>query len=408
MCALYITPQQPTQISPLEKVIPNAINLFGKYYADSSLARDEYRHEMSLKGFGLLNTDEEEITDTTLEMLKEGKAVRDAYDNVWSLPFKKEPAGPKKDYRLFVREDENEEKHYQHFKKDEDVPEGKGWSPHEKGAKKDYDLFEQRDDKGKVVQQKYFEKKEGPIEEGWLKVAGKGVTATASAIMSAPTKTKLEVEGVLNPTKGIGTYRSVMLGFKPEYFEHMGKLKAMAGKQLGKFGVDAGEGGWSNWVEFEAERAAYIAEVMRSFDQYRKDITGAQASYQEIQYLMQNIPTKDDSPQAFMRKLKNFLVAMARIRKRSRAMLERGMKAKRHEVDDEGNIIQDSKIDALYSDDPVELIDLTKEELGNLFKGAFKTDEEMLSDPTIKALFPNLKGGKNKTINDAANEYLGD
>lgn len=89
------------------------------------------------------------------------------------------------------------------------------------------------------------------------------------------------------------------------------------GKQLlGRLNVDPGlvapiagriPGGAATRAIFDPEFAAFKADVGRWFDIYRKRITGAQASVQEINILQKNIPNIEDPPNIFRAKIKSLL-----------------------------------------------------------------------------------------------------
>lgn len=220
----------------------------------------------------------------------------------------------------------------------------------------DFDLFEGKDPKTGKMKQTYVIKGD-PVPEGFTKAKGAAPSATAT-ILTEKAKSKL-LEGILNPTTTIAQYKDMMKGFDPNYFRYLGKGAAWTQEVGAKLGIGK--------AEFASRQKAYMQEIDQAFNKYRKEITGAQASMQEINFLKSTIPSSDDAPPIFEAKAKRFIIGLARLRKRNSMLLDRGMKLRSHKVDEEGNIISDATIDAIYGDMPIENIDLNENELTNLF-----------------------------------------
>lgn len=99
---------------------------------------------------------------------------------------------------------------------------------------------------------------------------------------------------VISTERTLGALADLKTEYKPEYLTYGGAAKGAAGHVIGKAGFDGGD-----VTAFGAERKAWTQKLDRVFNQYKKQITGAAASAQEMQQIRDSIANSDMSPQEF-------------------------------------------------------------------------------------------------------------
>lgn len=86
-----------------------------------------------------------------------------------------------------------------------------------------------------------------------------------------------------------------------EFLTNYGRFKAFLGKAADGFNVDP-----FGLATFNAERAKFSGNVKQFFNQYRKEITGAAASVQELQQLVDALFSPELGPKEFKAKFDEF------------------------------------------------------------------------------------------------------
>jgi len=110
---------------------------------------------------------------------------------------------------------------------------------------------------------------------------------------------------------------------RPEFFTFKGKAEAGATKFFEKLGVTPQSMGFADNREFVQAKAAFVQRNDQFFNAYRKEITGAAASEQELKRLEQAIPSHtNDSFSTFQSKLTDMEVNLEALKIFKDTMLE--------------------------------------------------------------------------------------
>jgi hypothetical protein len=128
------------------------------------------------------------------------------------------------------------------------------------------------------------------------KSGGQNISLTVDNGKQEMTKsTATDVQGqILDAEKELSSLDAIANKYSGEFLTYKGRLKAYAGKQFDRAGVDSALTG------FNAKRTAFKNEVNQFFNKYKKEITGAAASEQEMIDLRNSIFNEDLGPEEFM------------------------------------------------------------------------------------------------------------
>ena len=117
-----------------------------------------------------------------------------------------------------------------------------------------------------------------------------------SAGRQTPTKSvQSEIQkNVLSAEKSLNDLGKVADTHSDEFLTTMGRFKAGIGSVLDKMDSDAG-----GLAQFNANRTRFANAARQFFNQYRKEITGAAASVQEMEALMKSMFNEGQGPREF-------------------------------------------------------------------------------------------------------------
>lgn len=101
--------------------------------------------------------------------------------------------------------------------------------------------------------------------------------------------------GILKAEKSLLDLDGIGKTFSDEFLTFGGKAKAGVGSFLDKTGLDVGQ----SLQDFNAKRVGFVNNVRQFFNTYRKDITGAAASVQELEFLMKSMLNENLGPDEF-------------------------------------------------------------------------------------------------------------
>jgi hypothetical protein len=123
-----------------------------------------------------------------------------------------------------------------------------------------------------------------------------GVNINLNTGKQAPTK-KIQndiQEGIRDSQQALKDLGRIADTHSEEFLTTVGRFKAALGKVADKFGVDP-----AGLASFNAERSKFSTNVKQFFNQYRKDITGAAASAQELEQLIDSLFSDELGPLEF-------------------------------------------------------------------------------------------------------------
>lgn len=128
--------------------------------------------------------------------------------------------------------------------------------------------------------------------------------------------------------------------YADSYFTAKGAAKAKIGALLDKAGIDAGQ----DLQDFNAERATLLSDLMKDFDKYRKEVTGAGASPEELKQLQKRMANESMGPDEIRAIMANELknVEEEAARKHSQLFPRKGKEENTSEFS-EGTIIDNEK-----------------------------------------------------------------
>ncbi len=192
-------------------------------------------------------------------------------------------------------------------------------------------------------------------------VTGKGVGAG----MQKKTKTDLEKK-LVTAEENILNLNRIESQFKPAYLTYLGRGQAFLSGIKSKAGADLSQEERS----FLGERRRFTENINRFFNAYRKDITGAAASVQELASLKKAMFNEDLSPAEFEASFDEFKNSVLRSQRLHRKLLREGV---------QGNLknkrsLAAKKLDELYTTGADDSVDDRIKDL----EAEKKTDEQML------------------------------
>ena len=112
--------------------------------------------------------------------------------------------------------------------------------------------------------------------------------------LSKPTQTEIEKD-TLGLSTQLGDLTALKESYSRDYLTYGGRLKGWSLRQQSKAGMKLGKEG----KQFVGGMRQFIEGVEQVFNQYRKEITGAQAAMKEIAMLRNSILNKEMSPDEF-------------------------------------------------------------------------------------------------------------
>ena len=125
------------------------------------------------------------------------------------------------------------------------------------------------------------------------------------AELTNPVKTDLQ-KGILGAQESLGDLDAIGNKFASNYLTYSGRGKAAVGSFLDKAGIDNG------LTQFNADRTAFVNQLNQTFNQYRKEITGAAAGEKEMERLLASMMNEEQGPEAFQAAYSQFKEAAQR------------------------------------------------------------------------------------------------
>ena len=123
--------------------------------------------------------------------------------------------------------------------------------------------------------------------------------------LTNPVKTDLQ-KGILGAQESLGDLDAIGNKFASNYLTYSGRGKAALGSVLDKAGIDNG------LTQFNADRTAFVNQLNQTFNQYRKEITGAAAGEKEMERLLASMMNEEQGPEAFQAAYSQFKEAAQR------------------------------------------------------------------------------------------------
>jgi len=131
---------------------------------------------------------------------------------------------------------------------------------------------------------------------------------TGNMPLAKPVQTDVQSK-VVNSTELLSTLDKIKEAYDPEFLRYKGQIGAFATKIQDKAGITLDP----KDKEFLQKRTKFVQQVERVFNAYRKEITGAAASVQELDRLKQSIINKDQGPAEFEAALETFQDELRRL-----------------------------------------------------------------------------------------------
>jgi len=169
--------------------------------------------------------------------------------------------------------------------------------------------------------------------------------------MTSQTKAQTE-QGFIQNIKTISSLEDIQSQYKPEYLQYMGKGYATIASQAGKFGLSTEE-----QDAYLADYDKFHSNIKEMFNAYRKEITGAGASNQELKDLQKSTLNGEIAPAQFVSRINNMYYKALKAAAMNKRFLEQGINPDGKEA----GIAKDKALSSIPSDDRgkiKELVDL--------------------------------------------------
>lgn len=133
-------------------------------------------------------------------------------------------------------------------------------------------------------------------------------TVTYSEYGGLPTPAQNDLAArAVNAERTLASLDTIERGLRDEFLTYYGRGGALLGGVMDRAGLSADQ-----LAQFNAERSRWVQQVDRLFNQYRREITGAAASVQEMRDIRQSILNSDMGPAEFREAMQGLRESMAR------------------------------------------------------------------------------------------------
>lgn len=157
-----------------------------------------------------------------------------------------------------------------------------------------------------------FEQKSAEIRKDLLRQNLSLQRAGASRISIGPdelqggTKRELE-EKIISGTSALARMNEIIKDDPSDFLTYGGRAKAFFGSILDKLGTD-----FQGYAQFNADKRVFFENVAQAFNEYRKLITGAAASEQELKRLEESMLNPGLGPKEFAKSSQRFIDELQR------------------------------------------------------------------------------------------------